>query len=118
MTGPDGEESVEVTGHLAADDMSFLARAARGGGGIALIPLILARGFTHQGELELVLRGYRVGGGALHVVLPSQAFIPARVALLRDFLVEKLGNILARAEKECSGALKSGAEPRKRASGR
>jgi DNA-binding transcriptional LysR family regulator len=116
LTGPGGDESVEVTARLTADDMSFLSRAAASGAGIALIPAMVARGSAHLKELEVVLPSYRVGGGALHIVLPSHAFVPARVALLRDFLVEKLAANFARVERECSSAL-AGAS-RKRASSR
>ena len=105
LTGPDGPVTLDVHGRITADDMSFLTRAAAGGAGIALIPAILARGPAERGELELVLRGYNVEGGALHIVLPSSAFVPSRVALLRDFLVERLGLALKASQEGCSAAL-------------
>jgi DNA-binding transcriptional LysR family regulator len=111
LTGPDGRPvTVELHGKLTGDDMSFLTRAAAGGAGIALIPAIHARGPAERGELVLVLPDYRVEGGALHVVLPSSSFVPARVALLRDFLVERLGRILRASQEGCASAL--GARPR------
>jgi len=112
LTGPDGQESVEVSARLGADDMSFLARAAAGGAGIALIPAMIARSPALRGELEVVLPSYRMVGGALHAVLPSHAFVPARVALLRDFLIEKLGANLARAERECTAHKESESKKR------
>jgi DNA-binding transcriptional LysR family regulator len=102
LTGLDGPVTVELHGKITGDDMSFLTRAAVGGAGIALLPAIHARGPAERGELELVLPGYSLDGGALHVVLPSSAFIPSRVALLRDFLVERVGRILKASQERCS----------------
>ena len=102
LTGPDGTITVELRGKITGDDMSFLTRAAVGGAGIALIPAIHARNPAERGELEVVLPGYSVDGGALHVVLPSSAFVPSRVALLRDFLVERLAPVLAASQERCA----------------
>lgn len=102
LTGPGGPATVELRGRITGDDMSFLTRAAVGGGGIAPLPAIHARSPTERGELELVLPGYSVEGGALHVVLPSSTFVPSRVALLRDFLVERLGRVLAASQERCA----------------
>jgi hypothetical protein len=73
---------------------------------------MIARSPALRGELEVVLPGYRMVGGALHAVLPSHAFVPARVALLRDFLIEKLGGNLARAERECTAHKESESKKR------
>jgi DNA-binding transcriptional LysR family regulator len=102
LTGPDGPVTVELHGKITGDDMSFLTRAAVGGAGIALLPAIHARGPAERGELSLVLPEYTVEGGALHVVLPTSSFVPSRVALLRDFLVERLGRVLKASQERCS----------------
>jgi DNA-binding transcriptional LysR family regulator len=104
LTGPDGPVTVELRGKITGDDMSFLTRAAVGGAGIALLPAIHARGPAERGELSLVLPEYTVEGGALHVVLPTSSFVPSRVALLRDFLVERLGRVLKASRERCSQA--------------
>jgi DNA-binding transcriptional LysR family regulator len=114
LTGPDGRPvTIELHGKLTGDDMSFLTRAAAGGAGIALIPAIHARGPAQRGELELLLPEYKLDGGALHVVLPSSSYVPSRVALLRDFLVERLGRVLEASHDGCAAAL--GTRPRARA---
>ena len=115
LAGPDGPVTVDVRAKVVADDMSFLARAAIAGAGIALIPAMLAHGPHERGELVHVLGGYRVEGGALHVVLPSATFVPSRVALLRDFLVERLAPLFKAAELRCSAARRTLAEPRAKA---
>jgi len=114
LTGPEGAVTVELRGRITGDDMSFLTRAAAGGAGIALLPAIHARGPAERGELELVLPNYTVEGGALHVVLPSASFVPSRVALFRDFLVERLGRVLEASRERCT---QNRGRPRARAAG-
>ena len=101
MRGPDGEESVDVQGPVSADDLSFVARCAAAGMGIALLPVSIAREPAQKGTLQLILRDYGVDGTGLHVVLPSATFVPTRVALLRDFLVEYLSKELAAMHSQC-----------------
>ncbi len=102
LTGPEGPVTVELRGKITGDDMSFLTRAAVGGAGIALLPAIHARGPAERGELSLVLPEYTLEGGALHVVLPTSSFVPSRVALLRDFLVDRLGRVLKASQERCT----------------
>jgi DNA-binding transcriptional LysR family regulator len=101
LDGPNGKESVEVTGPVSVDHLGFAARAVSAGSGLALLPVPLVRGFARIGRLEVVLPEYRVGGAALSVVLPSSTFVPARVALLRDFLVARLSEEIERSTKAC-----------------
>jgi DNA-binding transcriptional LysR family regulator len=103
LTGPKGDESIEVTGNLSADDMAFLLHACVAGAGIAQLPVELARHAALAGQLELVLGKYYVGSGSLYIVLPSSALVPSRVALLRDHLVLHMERELAEAHKDCAG---------------
>lgn len=97
LDGPRGQESVEVTGVLGSDDFSFNARAISAGVGIGVLPLFIgARCTAVAEELERVLPKHEVGPGApLHVVMPSASFVPARVTVVRDFLVQHLSTLLA-----------------------
>jgi DNA-binding transcriptional LysR family regulator len=106
LTGPNGEESIDVTGPISVDHMAFVARAAVAGIGLALLPIPLALGSAPDGELEVVLPDYRMPGAALSVVLPSSAYVPARIALLRDFLVERLSEHFALATRTCQKHLR------------
>jgi DNA-binding transcriptional LysR family regulator len=101
LTGPNGDESVEVSGPISVDHLAFAARAVAAGVGLGLLPIALVSAFARIGPLEPVLRDYRLGGGALFVVLPTAAFVPARVGLLRDFLVARLSDELDRANATC-----------------
>jgi DNA-binding transcriptional LysR family regulator len=96
LTGPNGEETVKVSGPLIAHDLSFAADVISTGLGIALIPDLylgwLAKGGLRLGrpELERVLPDHGVVGSELSLVSPPTAYEPTRVKLLRDFLTEKL----------------------------
>jgi DNA-binding transcriptional LysR family regulator len=101
LTGPDGDETVNVTGPITVDNMTFAAHVCAAGMGIALLPIPLAGPLVDAGKIELLLPEYRFGTGSLSVVLPSSSFVPSRVALLRDFLVEHLGKTLAATQAVC-----------------
>ena len=94
LVGPRGEDRAEVAGPVSADDMSFALHAIAAGLGIGLVPLFLARRDPFRRELERVLPNHVQRGAPFHVVMPSAAFVPARVHLVRDFLVEHLGREL------------------------
>ena len=97
LEGPKGEESVEVNALLGSDDYSFNARAITAGIGIGMLPLFIGnRCGAVAPELERVFPKHTAGpSGQLHVVMPSASFVPARVAVVRDFLVEHLAKLLA-----------------------
>ena len=90
LGGPKGEASVEVTGPIGSDDMSFNVHAAVAGAGIALLPTAVAVNPLDQGKLARVLPDYEVTGGAVYIVSPASRHQLARVRLLRDFLVAAL----------------------------
>jgi DNA-binding transcriptional LysR family regulator len=98
LAGPDGDVSVEVQGPVGADDFSFVNRAISAGLGIGPVPVFLARLDPATRGLERVLPGYVMTGAPLQVVMPSASFVPARVAVVRDFLVEHLTRELAASE--------------------
>jgi DNA-binding transcriptional LysR family regulator len=88
--------SVEVRGPISADLLGFVFEAAVHGAGIALLPDVMSVEAVARGLLEPVLPGWGVDGGAMHVVLPTGRYVPARVALLRDHLVAHLTRELNR----------------------
>jgi len=104
LAGPDGERAIEVAGALVADDLPFCRNLVAAGAGIALLPLYAVAALLDQGALEPVLPAWTYGGASLYVVLPSARYVPARVALVRDFLVETLGRKLAESRRRCARA--------------
>jgi len=99
----DGEQIVDVRGSISSDEMEFVLRAAVAGAGIAALPSQLARESLMRQELEVVLPGHHLRGADLHVVLPSKAFVPARVLLFRDHLVRELTRMMEAAATQCAG---------------
>jgi DNA-binding transcriptional LysR family regulator len=89
LEGPSGEASVQVEGALVADDYAFVCTAVVAGAGIGLLPEFLAA--ENRDRLVHVLPAYSTAGSELHLVYPAGPYLPRRVALLRDFLVESLG---------------------------
>jgi DNA-binding transcriptional LysR family regulator len=90
LTGPDGDESVEVTGPVGVDDFTFLQRIVLAGTGIGFLPSFLCNAAAHEGGLVRVLPGHALRAGALHLVYPSTRYLPHRAAVFRDFLVAGL----------------------------
>jgi DNA-binding transcriptional LysR family regulator len=70
--------------------MMFARDLAAAGGGIALVPSTIAAHDVAAGRLVRVLPRYSFPAGALYLVWPSRRLIPARVAVVRDFLIEEL----------------------------
>lgn len=101
LTGPTGVQTVDVPGSLVADDMAFGRAAVEAGGGLALLPVHMVSEAVSAGRLEHILPAWSDGGASLFVVLPSARYVPARVALVRDFLIENLGRHLAESLARC-----------------
>ena len=92
LASGDREETVEVSGAIGADDFAFVLPTIEAGAGIGLLPIFTGE---RSSALERVLPRYRSGGGApLSVVMPSASFVPARVEIVRDFLVAHLSSLL------------------------
>jgi DNA-binding transcriptional LysR family regulator len=95
LDGPNDEVStVEVTGHMNADELLFVRQALAAGLGIGLLPILVESACSEKKKvdpLRRVLPEYAVRGVDLAVVTPSGPKRPRRVTLLRDFLVEQMG---------------------------
>ncbi len=93
LSGPDGQHEVTVTGSISADDMAFVKRVARDGLGLALLPLFSSSEEAEASGLLRVLPDYCQRGSPVHLVMPSSQFVPTRVTLLRDFIIEGAKNV-------------------------
>jgi DNA-binding transcriptional LysR family regulator len=92
LTGPGGEESIDVRGAISADDFAFLREAAVHGSGVALLPQFLAAPSVARGELVRLLPDYIGMRGEWHLVYPSGRYLPRRAAVFRDFVLAELGS--------------------------
>lgn len=88
LTGPEGTESVDVIGKIAADDLRFARALLLAGAGIGVLAIAPGGGEKADGEPWVrVLPEHTLAAPTLYVVAPSSRRMPARVALLRDHLV-------------------------------
>jgi DNA-binding transcriptional LysR family regulator len=87
------DEAIEMIGRISSDDFAFSLAAIEAGLGIGPVPVFM--GAAHSATIERVLPRHRFAGTPLQVVMPSASFVPARVALVRDFLIAHLSALFA-----------------------
>jgi DNA-binding transcriptional LysR family regulator len=92
LSGPRGEQTVEVRGAFGVDDMGFARELACRGAGIAMIPSPTIADDLVRGRLTRILPDHRGPLGALYLVYPSAQFVPQAVSLLREHLYTELRN--------------------------
>ena len=87
----DGQvKNVPVRGRLAANNGLALLTANAAGMGISLQPDFLAEPFLQRKEVVEILSEFAPPPLGIYAVLPSNRYIPHRVALLIDFLAKAL----------------------------
>jgi DNA-binding transcriptional LysR family regulator len=91
LIGPQGEESIEVSGVVGADDFSFIRGALLSGAGIGVMPSFLAALGSKSDRLVRVLPGHAFRSAPMQLVYPSARYLPRRVVALRDHLIQHLG---------------------------
>jgi DNA-binding transcriptional LysR family regulator len=89
LDGPRGPEPVELSCRIACDDFGFVRATLVAGGGIGLIPRMIAASDLATGRLLRVLPDYSASSGALFVIYPSARQVPTKVTLFRDFLAKR-----------------------------
>ncbi len=92
FTGPDGRrEQVRVDPSVHSSNGELLRELAIAGGGIILQPRFIVEQALRAGTLVPVLESYRTLDLNLYAVYLSQRFLPNKVRVFIDFLVETLG---------------------------
>jgi DNA-binding transcriptional LysR family regulator len=89
LVGPEGPETVAVSGPLSANNGDVLRDAACRGQGIVLLPDFIAEDDLAAGRLQRILIEYEPLKYGLFAVWPSGRFMPSKVRLLVDFLLER-----------------------------
>jgi DNA-binding transcriptional LysR family regulator len=85
--------SVDVTGPVTTDDLSFARKAVLAGCGIGVLPTFLCARAELTGKLVRVLPDWSLNGAVLHVAYPSTRFVPQRVVVLREYLLTALDKL-------------------------
>lgn len=82
--------SVSLQCRLSANNGDALMQMAAQGLGITLQPDFIAERYLQSGQVVSVLRGFQPEPLGIHAVLPSNRFIPHRIAALIDFIAESI----------------------------
>ncbi|MDD7973796.1 LysR family transcriptional regulator [Roseinatronobacter alkalisoli] len=91
LSGPDGTETIDVTGPLQTNEAYLLLRAALEGVGIAMLPTFAAAPHLAKGNLVQVLPGWTPAELSLYALYASRRNLPAVNRAFIDFAVEKIG---------------------------
>ena len=94
LEGPRGKETAELGVRIACDDFGFVRAATVAGGGIGLMPRMLATSEVATGRLVRVLPEYGQTGAALHLIYASSRQLPTKVTAFRDFLAKSCAQTL------------------------
>lgn len=89
LEGQKTSETVTLNCRIACDDFSFVRATLVAGGGIGLIPRMIAASEVAAGRLLRVLPEFGVNGAALYVIYPSARQVPTKVTVFRDFLAQR-----------------------------
>ena len=92
LKGPDGPETVAVSGPLSANNGDVLKEAAIRSQGIVILPDFLAEGAFAQGRLEPILTDCSPSDYGLYAVWASRNFTPSKIRKLVDFLIDKFSS--------------------------
>jgi DNA-binding transcriptional LysR family regulator len=86
----DAAVSVAVQGRLAANNGDALMQAASHGMGITRQPDFIVKPYVQAGVVQTLLDAYDASPLGIYALLPSNRFIPLRVAALMDHLSRRL----------------------------
>jgi DNA-binding transcriptional LysR family regulator len=89
------QREVAPMGRIRFDDLEAIADAATAGCGMAWLPAWLVAARLETGELVEVLDAVRGPGFDIHALWPAGRFLPVRVRLVIDTLVQELPGVLA-----------------------
>lgn len=89
MTGPDGSESVRVSGPYQANNGDVLLQGVLRGLGISFLPEFLVRGGIEDGRLEQVLADYSVPELSVFAVSPPNRYQATKIRIFVDYLADR-----------------------------
>lgn len=102
--GSGGKVSVAMAPRIACGDFTVLAAAAMRGMGVATLPEFVCAPAIQRGDLELVLPGWNMPQGIMHLVYASRRGQLPSVRALVEFLAERLPRAVREMEAQCAEA--------------
>jgi len=91
VDGRRGAVEVRLQSAIAASNLLFTKEVALAGGGIAFVPTVIVAREIADGRLVRVLASYSQPGSQLYLVHSGGRFMPAKVRVFRDFMLEAFG---------------------------
>ena len=90
-----GQETISVSGSFASNSAEVIREACLCGLGIALMPDWLFREDLASGRLRRILLAVPADGLPMYVIYGSRKFLPSKMRVVIDFLLEVLGQDFA-----------------------
>lgn len=100
LDGPQGQETVTVSGRFAANEMLAVIAATIAGCGIAQLPHQIAEAPIREGRLRRVLDDHTTPAGGLYAVYPSSRHLSPLVKSFIELAAERLSAAAASANDE------------------
>lgn len=88
--GPDGTQKIKAEGNYQVNNSEALQQAALEGLGIARIPTFVIGQDISKGRLVPLLEHYSLPMQTFYVVFPERRYLPAKVRVFLDFIIDKL----------------------------
>ena len=90
-SGDAQRREVVVHGPLRSNNLSALLTAARGGLGLAVLPLYVAHDSIRNGAVQVLLKDWLLPAQQMHAVYPSPRLVPTKVQLFVSWLQGQFG---------------------------
>lgn len=92
LISPAGSSTVQINSAANSDNLQFSQALVADGIGVGLLPLYSV---AEDKRLVRVLPDYATAGNSLQLVYPGARYLPKRVTLLRDAILDTLPDLLA-----------------------
>lgn len=92
FTGPQGKETIRVSGRFSVNNPRVIRNAVLANQGIAVTPLWLIGDCIKSGQVKVILDQYIPTPLEIHAVYPERRFVPVKVRCLIDYLQSKFEN--------------------------
>lgn len=90
FTGPQGKESIKVSGRFRVNNPRVIRQAVLEGQGIAVTPIWLVDDYIKTGQVKVILDKYIPTTLDIHAVYPEKRFVSAKVRFFIDYIRTKL----------------------------
>lgn len=86
------EQTISVTGNYQVNNSEALLEAIGQGLGIGRLPTFIAAREIKEGRLVPLLTDYKMPSQTIYAVMIERQYMPAKVRVFIDFLIEKMGS--------------------------